>query len=115
MKQLKENWTREELKAYLALFCLNTNCTDINEEIDFSVLNITNEEFKTIEKEFKKDNDYQSIQKIANAIEQIKCVNDCLSTLFQEIKEFIISSGRKYNYLMKNLFLGFERTLIETA
>ena len=115
MKYLESNWSNEELKAYLILFCLNINFNKQNQDIDFSTLNIRENELNAIQKEFNKDNDYQSIQKIYKAIESNNCSTDYINSMFQEIKEIIISSGRKYSYFMKNILSGFERTILNAA
>lgn len=115
MKYIESNWTRDELKIYLTLFCLNTNFTDTNQEVNFSTLEISRSTLKIIIKEFKLDNDFQSIQKIYTSIEKNNYSTYSLNLLFHEIKEVILSSGIKFTYIMKNILVGFERSLRVSA
>ena len=115
MNYLESNWSREELKAYLTLFCLNTNFSNTNQEIDFSSLEISKTALNLLLKEFNGDNDFQSIQKIYASIEKNNYSTYSLNLLFNEIIEIILSSEIKFSNLMKSILLGFERTLISAA
>ena len=115
MKQLNTNWTNDELKVYIMLFCINSNFKNVAEDINFSSRNIGKEKLNLIEKEFRKDNDYQSIQKICLALEKNNLTSNYLNLFFNEIEVMITSSGRKFTCLMNNIFLGFERTLLKSA
>jgi hypothetical protein len=115
MEQVEPNWSKEELKAYLVLYCINTDFSITNRNLDANIFNISKNRSNDLQKEFHKDNDYKSIQKICTAIEKNNYSSDLLNSLFLEIKELIIQSGRKYNYLMKSLFIGLERNILIAA
>ena len=114
METTREQWTEEEFKTYLLLFCANSNYIEVAQDINTLGYTIGKKEFKIISREFDNDNDYQSIQKICTAIESQGYSRERLRTLFQEIKELFLSRGRFDNH-RRTMFMGFKRILIPAA
>jgi hypothetical protein len=102
---MKTNWTEDELKAYLLIYCANADFTESKVEIDFIKSKILSSNFDKIHREFNKDNDYQSIQKIQSTIERLGYSRDKKDELLVEIKEIFLSDF-KYDTLEKNLLRG---------
>ena len=99
------NWTEDELKAYLLIYCANADFTESKVEIDFIKSKILSSNFEKIHREFKKDNDYQSIQKIQSTIERFEYSSTKKDELLAEIKGIFLSDY-KYDTLEKNLMRG---------
>ena len=110
MREIKTNWTSEELKIYTLIYCANTDFFESKFEIDYIKSKIRTSNFEKIHDEFKKDNDYQSIKKIQLLIKDHGYTNDDINTLFKEIKALFLSDN-KYDFLEKNLNRGLKRIL----
>ena len=99
---MNTNWTEDELKSYVLIYCANADFTESKVEIDFIKSKILSSNFEKIHKEFEKDNDYQSIQKIQSTIERLGFSSAQKNDLLAEIKEVFLSDD-KYDTLEKNL------------
>lgn len=62
------NWSHEELKAYLLFYCANADYIETEEEIELIKSKVDMNTYKNIHSEFKRDNDYQQIQKIQTTV-----------------------------------------------
>jgi len=105
MKEFDTNWTKEELKVYILIFCANANFSESKVETAFIKSKTIGNRFERIHNEFDKDNDYQSIQKIRLTLEKYGYSKDDTGRLFKEVKELFLSDG-KYDILEQNLFRG---------
>jgi len=103
-----KNWTKEELKIYILIYCSNADFIESKLEIDYIKSKLQNSNFEKIHAEFEEDNDYQSIQKILLSIKEHDCKND--KTLMKEIMELFLSDG-KYDILEQNLYRGLKHIL----
>ncbi len=110
MGETKTNWTNEELKIYILIYCANADFYESTFEIDFIKSKIRTSNFEKIYQEFKEDNDYQSIRKIQLSIKNQGYTDSDMDTLFKEIKELFLSDN-KYDLLEKNLNRGLSRIL----
>ena len=104
------NWTEDELKAYLLIYCANADFTESKVEIDFIKSKILSSNFEKIHREFKKDNDYQSIQKIQSTIERFEYSSTKKDELLAEIKGIFLSDY-KYDTLENNLMRGLRHII----
>lgn len=108
MKKKNTSWTKEELKIYILIYCSNADFLESKFEIDYIRSKIKTSNFEKIHKEFEKDNDYQSIQKIQSSIKEHNHEN--VESLIKEIKElFLIDDS--FDVLEQNLYLGLKRLL----
>ena len=104
------NWTKEELKIYILIYCANADFSESKFEIDFIKSRIKSENYEKIHAEFEDDNDYRSIQKIKSSLEIHGYTIDEKNRLFGEIKELFLSD-KKYDVLERNLYLGLSQIL----
>ena len=104
------NWTKEELKIYILIYCANADFSESKIEVDFIKSKTKTSDFEKIHAEFEDDNDYQSIRKIRLSIEKHGYTNDEKNRLFGEIKELFLSD-KKYDVLERNLYLGLSQIL----
>ncbi len=105
MKKLDYNYSLEELKAYILLYCTNLNFMVEQEKMAFVKSKTNLVCFDRVLREFNKSNDYQRIQKILFAFEKNVCLKSKNVFFFNEIKE-ILMSNRKCNLLERYLFNG---------
>lgn len=110
MKDNNNHWTKEELKIYLLLYCANADFSESRSEIDLIKLKNSHSDFDKIHAEFESDNDYQSIQKIQDAIAKHGYSKNEIEGLYEEIKELFLSDG-KYDVLEQNLYMGLRHIL----
>jgi len=103
-----KNWTKEELKIYILIYCSNADFNESQLEIDYIKSKLQNSNFEKMHAEFEQDNDYQSIQKIMASIKAHRCEHD--KTLLKEIMELFLSDG-KYDILEQNLYRGLKHIL----
>jgi hypothetical protein len=110
MQEFETNWTRQELKAYILIYCANADFNESKEETDLITEKIPQADFDHIHDEFDKDNDYQSIQKIQAALKKYDYTKDELEVLLGRIKELFLADGN-YDVLEQNLYRGLHRIL----
>ena len=58
------NWTKDDLHAYLLIWCANADFIEFEEEVELILSQIDTKRYKALHREFEKDNDYQRIEKI---------------------------------------------------
>lgn len=104
------NWTKDDLKAYLLIYCANADFKETSEELQKINSVIGTKGYHSIKGEFNKDTDYERIQKINSAILRLEYSKDQINQLFVEIKEMFLADG-EFAYLEKNLLLGLKRLL----
>lgn len=108
MKKMNINWTKEELKIYILIYCSNADFSESKLEIDYIKSKIQTKNFEKIHHEFEKDNDYQSIQKIQSSIKDHHYENN--ESLLREIMElFLIDDS--FDVLEQNLNMGLKHIL----
>ncbi|MCK5401823.1 MAG: hypothetical protein KAJ28_09340 [Flavobacteriaceae bacterium] len=104
------NWTKDELVAYIMLYMANTDFVESNAEKNIIISIVDMQTFQRIHDEFDKDNDYQSLQKIINGLKQHNYSKDDLESLFVDIKLLFLSDG-DYDNLEHNMFLYLKKIL----
>jgi hypothetical protein len=104
------SWSKQELVAYILLYIANIDLKESNAERNYIMSRIDRDVFDEIYKEFNNDNDYQSINKITNAVKTHSYYNNNLNELFADIKLMAFADGNYdqmeqsvYNYLKKLL------------
>ena len=105
MKEFDTNWSREELIAYILIYCANADFSELKAEKDLIVSKIKGNSLERIHYEFDKDNDYQSIQKIRSTLEKYGYTRDGVNRLNNEMKEMFLSDGN-FDTSEQNLFRG---------
>ena len=110
MKDFTTDWSKEELKAYLLLYCAHADIVESEEEKQLIISKVGEDKYEEIHKEFENDNDYQSIQKIKSTLERYDYSEDELDLLFYEIKQLFLSDG-EYDTLERNIEMGLKHIL----
>ncbi len=110
MEEFKTNWTREELKAYILLYCAYANFVETKAEKEYIKSKVGEEEYLHIHKEFDQDNDYQRIQKIQDTVMRYNYSKNEIDRLFENIKKMFLMDG-SIDILEKNIYRGLQHLL----
>ena len=94
----------------MLIYCANANFTESEDEIDFIKSKIQSSDFSKIHKEFDKDNDYQSIEKIKSTVDRFGYVKADTDILIKEMKG-LFASDDEFDTLEENMFLGLKHLL----
>lgn len=110
MGEFTTDWSHEELKGYMLLYCAHADFIVSKEEKDFIKSRVGEEKYRKIRKEFDEDNDYQQIQKINAAIERFDYSKDEIDEAFQSIKKLFLSDG-EMDIHEQNIYRGLKQLL----
>ena len=88
-----ENWSKEDLRVYIMLYCANADSNIDKDEIEFIKNKTHNAKYNDLRKEFDKDNDYQGTQKIEGAIKRLGYNENQIEVLVEELKELFWADG----------------------
>ena len=107
------NWTKDELHAYILIYCAAADFIETEEEKAFlkEKANIPN--YAILHKEFEKDNDFTRVQKILKTHEILKLKNETIDNLLEEIKDLFLSDG-DYSILEQNVMRELKRLLVSS-
>lgn len=104
------NWTKEELYAYILIYCAAADFIETEEEKEFLLEKIDIPNYKELHKEFEKDNDYSRIQKILKTLESLDIKDETIDDLFKDIKDLFLADD-DYSILEQNLMRELKRLL----
>lgn len=110
MQDFNTDWTHQELKAYMLLYCAHADFMITEEEKEYIQSRIDEKEYQRIRREFEKDNDYQRIQKINSTIERFNFSKEELDEAFDSIKKLFLSDG-EMDPLEQNIYRGLKHLL----
>ncbi|AFL81804.1 hypothetical protein Aeqsu_2344 [Aequorivita sublithincola DSM 14238] len=110
MEEFTTNWSHEELKGYMLLYCAHADFNVSHEEKEYIKSRVGEEKYRKIRKEFDEDNDYQQIQKINAAIERFEYSKEEIDEAFQSIKKLFLADG-EMDILEQNLYRGLKHLL----
>lgn len=112
MEDFTTDWTHEELKGYMLLYCAHANFIVSKEEKEYIKSKVGEEKYKKIRDEFEEDNDYQQIQKINSTIERLQYSKEEIDEAFQSIKSLFLSDG-EMDILEQNIYRGLKHLLMK--
>ena len=110
MDDFTTDWTHQELKAYMLLYCANADFIVSREEKEYIKSKVGEDEYQKIRREFEKDNDYQQIQKINSAIERFDYSKEEIDAAFNSIKDLFLSDG-EMDIMEQNIYRGLKHLL----
>lgn len=113
MKDYSTPWTKDELKAYILIYCANADYHKSNTEVSFIKSHTNIEDFDKIQREFDQDNDFISIQKIQWAIKHHGYNDAEIDNILKEIKTMFIADEH-FDILEQNLYGVLKRILKTT-
>lgn len=110
MEEFVTNWSREELHAYILLYCAHADFVVTIEEKEYIQNLAGKEEYRSIKKEFEEDTDYQQIQKIQSTITRFEYSKEEINRLFEDIKTLFMVDGHMH-IQEQNIFRGLQHLL----
>jgi hypothetical protein len=110
MSDHKPDWTKDELSAYLLLYCANANFVESEEEIKLIRSKVSPAKYRSIHEAFEQDNDYQSARKIQLAVQQLGLSPKEIDGLIQEMRQLFFADG-DFEQAEKAVFLGIKHLL----
>lgn len=110
MQDFNTDWTHQELKAYMLLYCAHADFIVTEEEKEYIKSKVSEAEYQKIRREFEQDNDYQRIQKINATIERHDYSKEEIDEAFQSIKDLFLSDG-EMDILEQNIYRGLKHLL----
>lgn len=110
MSDSSNHWSKNDLQAYLLLYCANADFLVNEEEIEIIKSKVNSSDYKVISKEFNDDNDYQSIQKIQDAIKRLDLSEHQVDDLISETKALFLADG-DFDATEKAMFAGLKKLL----
>ena len=110
MSDSSDHWSKNDLQAYLLLYCANADFTEKEEEIELIKSKVNASDYKAISKEFDNDNDYQSIQKVQDAIKRLNMSETQIAELIAETKNLFLADGN-FDAAERALFAGIKKLL----
>ena len=110
MQDFNTSWTRDELSAYVLLYCAHADFAETENETEMIRSKVDKGRYRAIHEEFESDNDYQSIQKIEATIERLGYNQTQIRELIDEMKQLFMADG-EYDAAEKVLFTGLKHLL----
>ncbi|MGB6267779.1 MAG: sulfurtransferase [Olleya sp.] len=86
-------WTKDELLAYILLFVAYSDLDESNKERQYILTRVDKKVYQRVHEQFDKDNDYQSIQNIVEAVKTHDYYRNDLADLFADIKLMAFADG----------------------
>ena len=86
-------WTKDELMAYILLFVAHSDLNETYKEKEYILSRVDKHVFTRVYEQFEKDNDYQSIQHIVEAVKTHDYYRNDLVDLFADIKLMAFADG----------------------
>ncbi len=110
MEEINTLWSREELKAYILLYCAYADFIETEAEREYIKSKVGEEKYNKVHKEFDADNDYQRIQKIQTTVAQYNYSKKEIDRLFENIKKLFLTDG-PVDILEENIYRGLQHLL----
>jgi len=110
MEEINTIWSRDELKAYILLYCAYADFIETETEKEYIKSKVGEEKYNKIHKEFDADNDYQRIQKIQSTVERFNYSKHEIDILFMNIKKLFLTDG-SMDILEENIYRGLQHLL----
>ena len=92
MESIVTNWSKIELRTYFLIYCANADFDAAKEDFDYIASRTDQVIYQKMLKEFSKDSDYQSIQKIQKSLKAQKKQKILLSK--NKFQKFIKKQSR---------------------
>lgn len=105
-----ENWSYEDFKAYLFIYCSFADHLEVNKEREIAIQKIGKEKYNTFHAIIEKDTDDLGINKIRKYVRLNKISKQKANELLSDVKDMFLSDG-VFHKLEKRLYASLERIL----
>ncbi|GAL90102.1 sulfurtransferase [Jejuia pallidilutea] len=109
MEQPK-TWTKDELLAYILIYVSHSDLNESRKETAYILSRVDKNVYQRVYEQFEKDNDYQSIQNIIEAVNTHDYYRNDLADLFADIKLLAFADGG-YNEMEKAVYSNLKKIL----
>lgn len=103
-----ENWTYEDFKAYLFIYCSFADHLEVNKERKVAIEKIGEEKYNTFHALIEKDTDDVGINKIRKYVKINKISKEKTNDLLWDVADMFLSDG-VFHKLEKRLYSSLER------
>ena len=110
MSDYSTHWTKNDLSAYLLLYCAHADFIETSEELEMVKSKVNRNEYERIHREFEADNDFQSIQKIQHTVHRLDLSNEQLEEMVAEMKDLFFADGH-FEAAEQAVFVGLRHIL----
>lgn len=110
MEFKKPEWNKEELLAYVLIYCMNADCDEDVKEIAYIREEVGDEIYVKMHDEFCKDNDFISLEKIKASYRELELDYKEKDRFFHDIEEIFGIDGR-HDAIEQGIHLGLNRIL----
>jgi len=104
-------WSKNELVAYILLYVANADLNETEDEKKYMLSRVDKDTYKSVHKQFDKDNDYQCIQNIIEGVKTHNYFENDYAQLFADIKLMIYADGEAEE--MEEVTLSFLRKILK--
>ena len=104
-----QKWNKQELVAYILIYIANIDLKQSDEERDYLLSRIDQNTYQSIYDEFNEDNDFQSIEKITEAVKTSEYF-DNIEEVFAEIKLMAFADG-DFHQMEQSVYNNLKRLL----
>jgi 3-mercaptopyruvate sulfurtransferase SseA len=106
-----KTWTKAEVLAYILIYTSHTDLTITRKEKEYITTRIDKAVYERVLAQFEKDNDYQSIQRIIEAVKTHDYYRDDFTDLFADIKLMAFADG-SYDNMEQVFYATLKRILL---
>jgi len=93
MSTIMTNWDKQELEAYMLLFCANADFVEKKEEQSFILSHVDQKTYDKMHAEFDADNDYERIQKMMSTFVKLDIYGEERDAIVQKLMALMLSDG----------------------
>ncbi len=104
------SWTKEELLAYILIYVSHSDLNETWNEREYILQRVDKAIYQRMLEQFRKDNDYQSIQNIIEAIKNHDYYRNNLEDLFADIKLMAFADGN-YHQMEQAVYNNLKQIL----
>jgi 3-mercaptopyruvate sulfurtransferase SseA len=107
-----KTWTKDELLAYILIYVSHCDLNETWKEKAYILTRVDKAVYQRVYVQFEKDNDYQSIQHIVEAVETHDYYRNDLADLFADIKLMAFADG-DYDVMEQEVYASLKKLLKE--
>jgi len=100
---MKRNWSIEDFKAYLYIYCTFADHLQVNAERNYAIEKVGKDDFLRMHEEIEKDTDDKSINMIRRYVKDNDLSEAFVNGLLKEIEGIFLSDG-EFHKLERRLF-----------
>lgn len=105
-----KTWTKDELLAYILIYVSHSDLNETWKEKAYILSRVDKSVYKRVYSQFEKDNDYQSIQYIIEAVKTHDYYRNDLADLFADVKLMAFADGA-YTDMEKAVYTNLKMIL----